>query len=271
MKIPRRDFQKKTRRYAIKEGNKRFAGIILAAGESTRMKSDKPKVLHTLLGRPMLDYVIQSVRDSGADRILVVIGFEGNRVADTFKDSGVEFVIQKERLGTAHAVIQTSSALSGFDGDCLILCGDTPLIQAQTVKKILTKHFKEGAGLTLLTANLSNPAGYGRILRDNRNRVYGIVEDKDATLEQKGITEINTGVYCFKTGILFDLLSNVGRDNKQGEYYLTDCVGLAKEAGITIADYVVPEPEEIVGVNTMEELAKAEELLKKSLMIKVPC
>lgn len=227
------------------------------------MKSDAPKVLHDLLGRPMLDYIIQAVREGGADRILVVIGFEGHIVADIFKGSGVEFVTQKERLGTAHAVLQTSVHLNGFGGDCLILCGDTPLIRAQTLKMVYERHLDEGAGLTILTAHLNNPTGYGRILRDKRDRVSGIIEEKDATQEQKGIKEINTGVYCFKSAILFDLLSKVGRDNMQGEYYLTDCVSLAKEAGVKISDYVLQDSEEIVGVNTRAELARATDLLRK--------
>ena len=240
-----------------------FVGIILAAGDSTRMKSDIPKVLHPILGRPMLDYVIKAVRGSGTQRLMVVIGFKQEMVMDRFRGFDIEFVIQKERLGTAHAVLQTASHLEGFDGDCLITCGDTPLLNDESLRNFHQKHRDEGADLTLLTAYLDDPSGYGRILRDERERVMGIVEEKDADAEQKAIREINTGVYCFRSKTLFDLLRKVKNENKQGEYYLTDCIALARDAGLQIANHVIEDSAEIFGVNSRLELANTTELIRK--------
>lgn len=242
--------------------NRAFVGIILAAGNSTRMKSDTPKVLHTLLERPMLEYVIDALRKSGPERILVVVGFGGEMVINTFNDSQVEFVTQRERLGTAHAVLQTAPYLDGFMGDCIILCGDTPLISASTLRMVRNAHIKEQAQLTILTAHLDDPTGYGRILRDHNKRVVGIVEEKDATEAQRGITEINTGVYCFKCSSLFELLKRVEKNNIQAEYYLTDCVSLAAQANLRIADCVLDDSEQIIGVNSRAELARATDLLR---------
>ena len=188
--------------------NRDLVGIILAAGDSTRMKSDIPKVLHPILGHPMLEYIIKSVKGTGIKKLLVVIGFKKERVLNKFRDFEIEFVTQKERLGTAHAVLQTLPFLEGFDGDCIITCGDTPLISEKTLKDIYQKHLDQSADLTLLTAYLDNPTGYGRILRDERGSVVGIIEEKDATKEQKDIKEVNTGIYCFKSGILFNLFPN---------------------------------------------------------------
>jgi len=227
------------------------------------MKSDTPKVLHPILGRPMLDYVIKAVRGSGTERLLVVIGFRQEMIMDVFRGFDIEFVIQKERLGTAHAVLQTASCLEGFEGDCLITCGDTPLLSDQTLRNIHEKHVAEDADLTLLTACLEIPTGYGRILRDERKRVMGIVEEKDANEHQKAIQEINTGVYCFRSKILFDLLHKVGNENQQGEYYLTDCIALARNAGLQISNHVLENSTEIFGVNSRVELANATKLIRK--------
>ena len=183
--------------------NKDFVGIILAAGESTRMKSDSPKVLHPILGRPMLDYVIKAITGSGIERLLVVIGFKKEMVMEMFRGNEIEFVTQTERLGTAHAVLQAFSYLEDFDGNCLITCGDTPLVSEETLNEICREHEEERADLTLLTACLDDPTGYGRILRDHGKRVVGIVEERDATPDQKAIKEINTGIYCFKCILVF--------------------------------------------------------------------
>ncbi len=243
--------------------NGNFVGVILAAGEGTRMKSLTPKVLQNVSGRPMLDYVIQAVKGAEVKKILVVVGFKGDMIKDIFKDSMIGFVTQEKRLGTAHAVLQTAPYLNNFSGNCLILCGDTPLITSQTLRNLIEIHERESAGLTLLSANLENPSGYGRILRDNENKVAGIIEEKDATDEQRCIKEINTGIYCFKCNVMFELLARIGRDNAQGEYYLTDCVSLAKEAGIKISNFLLTDSREILGVNRREELLIVEDLLKK--------
>lgn len=249
-----------------------FVGIVLAAGDSTRMKSDIPKVLHPILGRPMVDYVINAITGSGIKRLLVVIGFKKEMVVDVFGDADVDFVIQEKRLGTAHAVLQTSPFLENFDGDCLITCGDTPLIRGETLQDICRKHVDEKADLTLLTACLEHPTGYGRILRDKGKRVLGIVEEKDASPEERTIKEINTGIYCFKSRILFDLLNNIGNENQQGEYYLTDCIALARKAGLRISNHILQDATEIYGVNSRIELAQTTELIRRrkleTLMLK---
>jgi bifunctional UDP-N-acetylglucosamine pyrophosphorylase/glucosamine-1-phosphate N-acetyltransferase len=211
----------------------------------------------------MLEYIIKSVRGAGINKLMVVIGFKKEKVVDIFRDFEVEFVTQKERLGTAHAVLQTLPFLNGFKGDCIITCGDTPLIREQTLRDIYVKHMNESADLTLLTAYLENPAGYGRIMRDERGGVAGIVEEKDATKEQKNIKEVNTGIYCFKVRTLFSLLDRIGNENKQGEYYLTDCVSLAREEGLNISNHLIGESMEIFGVNNRMELAFVNDLVRK--------
>lgn len=243
-----------------------LVGIILAAGDSTRMKSGTPKVLHPLLGRPMLEYVIRAVQGGGVSRLLVVIGFRQEMVVEAFRGSSAEFVTQEERLGTAHAVLQTASSLEGFEGDCLITCGDTPLLSEQTLDAFYRRHTEESADMTLLTAFLDNPTGYGRIIRDEGKGIKGIIEEKDATEEQRRIREINTGVYCFKGAVLFDLLRRIGKENRQGEYYLTDSVSLAREAGLSIANHVLEDPEEILGVNSRIDLARVTALIKRRKM-----
>ncbi|MGA1842000.1 MAG: bifunctional N-acetylglucosamine-1-phosphate uridyltransferase/glucosamine-1-phosphate acetyltransferase [bacterium] len=243
--------------------DRELVGIILAAGDSTRMKSETPKVLHPILGHPMLEYIIKSLRGTGIKKLLVVIGFKKEKVVNMFRDFDIEFVTQEERLGTAHAVLQTLPFLAGLNGDCIITCGDTPLIRKQTLRDIYQKHIDESADLTILTAHLDNPTGYGRIMRDERGRVAGIVEEKDATKEQRNIKEVNTGIYCFKIEILFNLLDRIGNENKQGEYYLTDCVSLARNEGLNISNHLLEESLEIYGVNNRVELAFVSDLVRK--------
>jgi len=217
----------------------------------------------------MVDYVINAITGSGIKRLLVVIGFKKEMVVDVFSGADVEFVTQKKRLGTAHAVLQTSPYLENFEGDCLITCGDTPLIRGETLQDICRKHADERADLTLLTACLEHPTGYGRILRDKGKRVLGIVEEKDASPEERAIKEINTGIYCFKSRVLFDLISHIGNQNKQGEYYLTDCITLARNAGLRISDHVLKDSTEIYGVNSRAELAQATELIRRRKLEKL--
>jgi len=214
----------------------------------------------------MIEYVIRAVQGSGVSRILVVIGFRQEMVVDAFRGFSVEFITQGERLGTAHAVLQTAPCLEGFDGDCLITCGDTPMLSEQTLRAVYRRHIEESADMTLLTAFLDNPTGYGRIIRDKGKRVAGIIEEKDATGDQRRIREVNTGVYCFKGTVLFDLLRKIGKENRQGEYYLTDSISLARKAGLSIADHVLHDPEQILGVNSRVELARVTALIKRRKM-----
>ena len=173
-----------------------MVALVLAAGKVTRMKSDLPKVLHPVGGRPMVSHVLQSARAAGADRAIVVIGFEADSVRETLKDS-VEYVVQTEQLGTGHAVIQARESLQDFDGTIMVLCGDTPLLTGATLINLAQEHLRMSAAATVLTANLSDPAGYGRVIRDAAGQVQKIVEQKDASSEELAVCEINTGIYCF--------------------------------------------------------------------------
>ncbi|MCL6610438.1 MAG: bifunctional UDP-N-acetylglucosamine diphosphorylase/glucosamine-1-phosphate N-acetyltransferase GlmU [Peptococcaceae bacterium] len=237
-----------------------LAAVILAAGKGTRMKSDLPKVLHKVCGVPMVCHVLKAARESGADRIVLVAGFGGELVEREVKGMA-EVVFQHEQLGTAHALLQAARPLRDFNGDILVLCGDTPLVSADTLKRLVSAHRAGGASATVLTAVLENPAGYGRVIRDGRGKVTGIVEQKDAAPEELSIREINTGIYCFKSEGLFDALAVLKPDNVQGEYYLPDIIGLYAGEGRTVAAVSGADPGEIMGVNDRCQLAIARETL----------
>ncbi len=225
------------------------------------MKSDLPKVLHRLGGKPMVEYVINTAKKVGVERIILVVGHKWEQAQNSLKHLNVEFVIQREQLGTGHAVLQTQRLLSDFDGDVLILCGDVPLLTSETLKKLLKEHRKRKASATVLTAILDDPSGYGRIIRDEKGLVQKIVEEKDASADQKNIREINTGTFVFDRGALFSVLEKVTNDNKQGEYYLTDTLKLLQDKKLPIWAMVTPDPSETLGINSSEELKKVEEIL----------
>ncbi|MHB9093169.1 MAG: sugar phosphate nucleotidyltransferase, partial [Eubacteriales bacterium] len=206
------------------------ASIILAAGKGTRMKSRLPKVLHGVCGKPMLTHVIQAACDSGVGRNIVIIGHEADLVRDKV-GSNIEWVNQSEQLGTGHAVMQAEPLLSGFEGSILILCGDTPLITSNTLKELMLTHTAAGNSVTVLTALMDDPTGYGRLVRDAAGEVKEIVEHKDASPQQLEIYEINTGIYCFDGPKLFGALKVISPANAQGEYYLTDVLAVLKNNG----------------------------------------
>jgi bifunctional UDP-N-acetylglucosamine pyrophosphorylase/glucosamine-1-phosphate N-acetyltransferase len=240
---------------------KDLAAVILAAGQGTRMKSDLAKVLHPVRGMPMVTYVIRAVRQAGSRRIILVVGYQKERVMETLGGEGVEFVVQNQQLGTAHALMQTRETLAGYHGDLLVLAGDTPLLLDSTVSGLLDGHRAAGAVATVLTAVLEDPSGYGRILRTPENLLDAIVEDKDATPEQRAIGEINTGAYCFQSPLIFEILDQIGRDNRQGEFYLTDALSILRARGQTVAAVVAVDEREVLGVNSVEQLAQAEDLM----------
>jgi UDP-N-acetylglucosamine diphosphorylase/glucosamine-1-phosphate N-acetyltransferase len=250
----------------------RLAVIILAAGKGKRMKSPIPKVLHLLSGKPILSYVINLARELNPERIAVVIGHGAEKVKEwargkpapaSSKQGGqgardrIEFVEQKEQLGTGHAVMQTMNTLKNFDGDILILSGDVPLLKASTVHKLIKVHRESDAIITVLTTKINNPEGYGRIVKNETGSIVNIIEEKDASLKVKGIREINSGIYCFKKDFLFNLLKRLNRNNVQQEYYLTDAVDIAFKSGLKIGSLVVEDPYEVMGINTQEELKNA--------------
>lgn len=242
-----------------------LAAVILAAGQGKRMKSDIPKVLHSLCGRPMIHYVLEAVEGVGPSLVVVVVGFGGDMVARVV-EGRAQVVYQKEQLGTAHALLQAAPLLAGFDGHILVTCGDTPLLTAATLKRLVETHLSGGASATLLTACLDDPTGYGRVVRDEAGRVRKVVEQKDATPAELAIKEVNTGVYCFAAAGLFETLAALGRENAQGEYYLTDVVENYVSRGLTVAAVAAEDPREVEGVNDRVQLARAEGLLRRRIL-----
>ncbi len=224
------------------------------------MKSDLPKVLHALLGAPMVTYPIRLARRVGADPIVLVIGHGADLVMASI--GGARFQIQADQKGTGHAAMQGMAGLEGFDGRVLILYGDVPLLTEETIGGLLSK-LDEGAHLSIVTTLLEDPYGYGRVLRDDRGRVTGVVEEKDASVEQRRIREINAGIYCTESAFLRSALARLRNDNAQGEYYLTDVVGLAIEDGLTVEAYVAPDPGEVQGANTRAQLAELGATLRR--------
>jgi len=246
-----------------------IAAIILAAGEGVRMKSGLAKVLHQVAGKPMVKWVISAVRVVGVERIILVIGHQREKVREALRDEGVEFVVQARQRGTAHAVLQIEAILREFSGTLLVLCGDVPLLRPETIRALLELHRSTDAVATVLTAELDDPSGYGRIVRDSQGMVEGIVEEKDATPQAKGIREVNSGLFCFQSDLLFPALREVRADNRQGEYYLTDVISLFRRENLRVAALLCPHQEEILGVNSQEQLSSVEKI-KKSRLKKMP-
>ncbi|MEW6193197.1 MAG: bifunctional UDP-N-acetylglucosamine diphosphorylase/glucosamine-1-phosphate N-acetyltransferase GlmU [Bacillota bacterium] len=238
-----------------------LAAVILAAGKGTRMNSRLPKVLHPVAGRPMLRFVLETVAEAGTDRMIVVTGYGAPMVAAAVA-GWAEVVIQEEQLGTAHALLQAEEVLRGFAGDILVVPGDTPLFRAETLRAFYAFHRKEGAVATVLTARFADPAGYGRVVRDEAGKVLRIVEHRDATEEELAVNEVNTGFYCFDPGI-FSVLKRISPANVQKEYYLTDAVRLLREDGLPVAAWEAPDPEEFLGVNDRRQLAAAERIIRQ--------
>lgn len=242
---------------------KRFA-VILAAGQGTRMKSKLYKVLHKVCGKPMVEHVVDQVAGLNCEKIVTIVGFGAEKVKERLGDR-VEYAFQEEQLGTGHAVLMAEENLAQYEGETLVVCGDTPLITKETMEALLNTHKQRGAKATILTAKMDQPTGYGRIIRNEQGFVERIVEEKDATPEEKAVTEINTGTYCFDNRYLFETLKKVGNDNAQGEYYLPDVIEILKNEGETIAAYVTPSFEETIGVNDRAALSVAEEIMKKRI------
>jgi bifunctional UDP-N-acetylglucosamine pyrophosphorylase/glucosamine-1-phosphate N-acetyltransferase len=238
--------------------------IILAAGKGTRMKSDRAKVLHPVAGRPMLLHVLDRLEALRLEKICVVVGHQADEVRATLSGHDVCCVLQKEQLGTAHAVLQAREALKDFTGTVVILNGDTPLLTEETLRRLLAEHENKAAPLTFLTSLFFDPTGYGRIVRDGDGMPLRIVEEKDATPEERKIREINAGVYAAKAPFLFEAASRIGSDNRQKEYYLTDIVREAITANATVAT-VTAEPDEIMGINSRADLARAERLTRERI------
>jgi len=244
---------------ALQEG-KDIRIVILSAGKGTRMKSDLAKVLHEVAGRPMLEYVLDTAEKVGAAERLVVVGHQAERVEAVVGGRG-KCVLQAPQQGTGHAVMCARPFFQGSAGDLLVLYGDMPLISEKTVRAVLAAHGGGGNSATVLTAALEDPAGYGRIIRGPDGRFERIVEHKDATEAERLVKEVNTGIYCFRIPDLLEALDELTNDNAQGEYYLTDTVELLNRRGRKVGAVVLEDPLEAEGINTVEQLARAEELL----------
>ena len=231
----------------------------MAAGKGTRMKSDLPKVLLPVNGRPMLDYVLETARSLNPARIVVVVGHMREKVIESFAAPDVTFAMQEPQLGTAHAVAQSKEALSGFFGEVVTLSGDVPLLSEETLRSLIAARRKDNAAVAMLTCVLDNPGSYGRIIREN-GEIVANVEAKDASPEQLKIREINSGVYVFESGFLFRSLGLVGSDNAQGEYYLTDLINMASKEGLPVAGVVADDITEALGANTVDDLKHLSDL-----------
>lgn len=242
-----------------------FVAVILAAGKGTRMKSTLPKVLHQVGGKSMLAHVIQATQKAGASRQLVVVGFGEQLVRETVSEKNIEFVVQKEQLGTGHAVLQTKNFLQNEDdkANVMVLCGDTPLLTKELLENFYKAHKEAQASATVLTAILDDATGYGRIVRENNGDLKKIVEHKDATDGEKMICEINTGIYCFEKKKLFAALEKVTCDNAQGEYYLPDVLEILKAQGEKVAAVPCDDFQATLGINSREQLAAAEKILRQ--------
>jgi bifunctional UDP-N-acetylglucosamine pyrophosphorylase / glucosamine-1-phosphate N-acetyltransferase len=243
----------------------KIMAIVLAAGQGKRMKSKLYKVLHPVCGKPMVGHVVDTLHKIQTSRTLVVVGFGAESVKACLGDR-VEYALQEEQLGTGHAVLQAKEALGAEEGLTIVICGDTPLISAQTLTHMMELHQQSGAAATVLTAILDNPQGYGRIIRGGAGgSVSKIVEHKDTTEAEARVTEINTGTYCFTNKKLFEALAQVTNDNAQQEYYLTDVIGILKGKNEIVQAYCMEDSAESIGVNDRVALAEAEQLMRKRI------
>ncbi len=243
----------------------KLAALILAAGKSTRMKSARSKVLHGLAGRPVLSYVIDAARRCGADDVRVVIGPDQSDIKEYLRGTGVGYVVQRKALGTAHAVKAAANAFKGLSGDILILCGDVPLMRAESLKQFVSAVRAKRATLGVLSMTPPEPGSYGRIVRDLDGKMTRIVEAKEATDKEMTIREVNSGILMAERSWLFNSLGKVRNDNAKSEYYITDLVGIALKEGVGVIAHRCGPAWEFHGINTRVDLARAAELMRERI------
>ncbi len=241
----------------------KHSALILAAGAGTRMKSSKPKVAHTIMEKPLVRWVIDAVHKAGVEQVVSVVGFGRDVVEPLVADTSI--VVQEEQLGTAHAVQVAQSAFEDKSGSLVVLSGDSPLVSSETVEKLFSIREDEDAAVVVLTMDVDDPFGYGRIIRDTNDEVCGIVEQKDCNSEQVKITECNSGFYCFDTQFLFEALREVSSDNAQNEFYLTDVISIARTKGKKVLGLKAQDPRECLGVNSRVQLAQATKILQERI------
>lgn len=245
--------------------SKRVA-VVLAAGKGTRMKSELPKVLFPVLGRPMIEYVLDALREAGVEQMHVVVGYRSELVREALnRHRDVDFVEQREQLGTGHAVMMARDVLSRHEGPVFLIAGDSPMLQAASVRRLFEEYDRGRPACIIGTTYKDDPTGLGRIVRGAQGEFMGIVEQKDATPEQQQIREVNMSTYLFHAPDLLWALDHLRDDNAQREYYLTDCPGILKREGREVRALDVLQPCEALGVNTIDELGAVEEALRSSL------
>ena len=238
--------------------------VILAAGKGTRMKSDLPKVVHTIEGQCLVDYVIEAAKGAGADEVCLVVGYKADVVKSEIQNKEVSFAMQEEQLGTGHAV-KCAKDFLGEEGETLILFGDTPLITADTLKRLISWHREKNNAVTVLSAQIDNPDGYGRIIRDADGAFVKSVEHKDATEEERKSHEINSGMYLFNTKELRSALDELTPNNAQGEYYLPDTLEIIKKRGLRADAFALESAEDISGCNDKEQLKEAAAIIRRRM------
>jgi UDP-N-acetylglucosamine diphosphorylase/glucosamine-1-phosphate N-acetyltransferase len=242
------------------------AVVILAAGLGKRMKSGKAKVLHEILSKPMIMYVVETANRIAGNNVVLVIGNQADKVREMVSESAeVIFALQKDQLGTGHAVSCALPYLPDHTQEVVVLCGDVPLLTFETVMRLIKDHVKAKRDISLLAVEIDNPKGYGRVLSDKNGNVSGIVEEADASAEQKRIKTINTGIYCIKKEFLFDSLQKVKSDNVQGEFYLTDIVKIGYKEGKVVGVIIGGDGEETIGVNNRHDLMTVENIMRNRL------
>ena len=250
--------------------NKKVKSIVLAAGKGTRMKSELPKVLHSIFNKPLLGYILDAVNKTDyVDENFVIVGHEAEKVENFVNAnySNAKCILQMPQLGTGDAVNKAVPYLKNFDGYVIVLNGDIPLITAETIKNFIEFHDNNHADLTVMSAIFENPKTYGRIIRDKNNKFMAIVEEKDALPEQKAVKEINVGIYCINWKTVSDAFASLKSDNAQGEYYLTDIVKWAVNQNLNVQSYIIDNNEEVYGINSKVQLAQAAKLLNQKTLI----
>lgn len=248
---------------------RKLAAVILAAGRSTRMKTDLPKVMHDLCGQPMLSYVLAACREAGIQESYVVVGFGKELVIERFgKEQGIHFVEQKEQKGSGHAVSMCAETLKSFTGDVVVIAGDMPMIRSETLKTLTNSHRASGASASIATTILDDPTGYGRIIRDAKDNFERIVEHRDCTAEQLELREVNPSYYCFDAQALLDALPRIKPDNAKGEYYITDALEIIRDNGGTVRAATTVPAVDAVGINSRADLAEIAKLMQQRIQSK---